>query len=430
MNWDAYFRVSTLMFLELPMSGAWMPVLALRLLGPMKLNGKQTGWIYATFPLASIFSPLLSGYLADKYVNAEHIILVSHAAGAILMFVAAKQTKFWGMFWTMFAYSIFYTATLPLIATVLYGNKDIAGWDAWVWLWAPVSWALVGYFLTGWRHVRKVGGDGPDSLYLTAFLSLVMVVVCLVQIPTVPTAKENPLIEALGMFRNTNYLVFIVLQLAVIGMQQFYFLGTGQFLQDKGVKGTNVSAIMALAQATQAAATILLLDRLIQWPGKHGYGALTGFQWTFLVGALCWSVLFAMYILLNRHTVALAIVQAFHGLAYVFFVIGGRKFVGTMAPDAIALRLCRCCPSPPTASGCSSARNWPASSCNGTASEASSNGPRFGPCRWSSRWRGPSFWPWHSGRPSPRNSKISSCGASRPPRPWTPAVDCRQVKSR
>jgi MFS family permease len=46
-----------------------MPVLAARLLGPLKMSGKQTGWIYATFPLACIISPLISGLLADKYLN-------------------------------------------------------------------------------------------------------------------------------------------------------------------------------------------------------------------------------------------------------------------------------------------------------------------------------------------------------------------------
>ena len=40
--------------------GAWYPVLAARLLGPLKFNGKQTGWIYATVPLGCIFMPLVA----------------------------------------------------------------------------------------------------------------------------------------------------------------------------------------------------------------------------------------------------------------------------------------------------------------------------------------------------------------------------------
>ena len=55
MNWDLYLRLSALMFMEFAIWGAWMPVLAVRLLGPLKMSGKQTGWIYATLPLGEHF---------------------------------------------------------------------------------------------------------------------------------------------------------------------------------------------------------------------------------------------------------------------------------------------------------------------------------------------------------------------------------------
>jgi len=327
MHWDAYIRVSALMFLEFAVWGAWMSVLAIRLLGPLKMSGKQTGWIYATFPLACIFAPALSGYLADKWFNAEWIILVAHAVGAVLLFIAAKQMKFWGMFWVMLLYSLFYTATLPLVNAVLFRHIPKADWQ-YVFLWAPVAWALVGYLLTGIRQVRKMGGDGPDCLYMASILSAIMVIVCLIQLPTPPkvasAAITNPMSEALGMLSNPNYLIFMLVQLVVVGMQQFYFLGTGQFMQDRGISGKNVSAAMAIAQAVQAAATFFCLGWLIT---KAGY------QWTFVIGSACWAVLFATYIL-NKANVGTVAVQAFHGLAYVFFVIGGQCFVGDMAPES------------------------------------------------------------------------------------------------
>lgn len=332
MNWDLYFRLSGLMFMEFAVWGAWMPVLALRLLGPLKMSGKQTGWIYATFPLACIFAPLVSGYLADKWFNAEWIMMVSHAAGAVLLFVAARQTRFWGMFWTMLLYSVFYTATLPLVNKVLFQHLPEEATK--VFLWAPIAWALIGYLLTGIRQIRRSSGDGPDSLRFAAFLSLGMVVVCLFQPATPPKAAVNPMLEAVGMLGNRSYLVFMLTQLAVSGMMQFYFLGTGRFVQDRGVSGKNVSALMAFAQAVQALATFFLLDRLLNFPGERGYGAYEGYQWAFVLGALCWTSLYLVYVLARRN-LSLALAQGFHGLAYVFFMIGGQKFTGVMAPQEI-----------------------------------------------------------------------------------------------
>jgi MFS family permease len=311
------------MFLEFAVWGAWMPVLALRLLGPMKMTGKQTGWIYATFPLACIFAPFASGYMADKWFNTEWIILVSHAVGALLLFAAARQTKFWGMFFVMLGYAVCYTATLPLVNKMLL--QQLPEQATWVFLWAPVAWALIGYFLTGLRQVRGTGGDGPDSLYLAGILSLAMAVVAFFQVPLKPVSAGNPLLDSLAMLTNAHYLIFILAQMAVSGMMQFYFLGTGQFLQDRGVSGKNVSAVMAFAQAVQAAATILLLGWLLQE---------AGFQWTFVIGALCWTILYATYVL-SRKTIGIILIQAFHGLAYVFFMIGGQMFVGEMAPKEI-----------------------------------------------------------------------------------------------
>jgi len=341
---DAYLRVSGLMFLEFAVWGAWMPVLALRLLGPLKMTGKQTGWIYATFPLACIFAPFASGYMADKWFNAEEIILAAHALGAVLLFICAKQTKFWGMFVAMLLYSVCYTATLPLVNKVLFAhipgdavvnfiNLPISV-QALVFLWAPVAWSLIGYFLSGLRGYRKVGGDGPDALYLASILSVLTAFVCLIQPPTAPKLAEsaaavaaaaNPMVEALKMLGNHHYLIFILTQLIVSGMMQFYFLGTGRFMQDRGISGKNVSGAMAFAQAVQAVATIFLLGWMLN---------TAGYQWTFAIGALCWSTLFAGYIVFTSG-MPIMLLQAFHGLAYVFFMIGGQIFVGATAPSEI-----------------------------------------------------------------------------------------------
>ena len=71
MSWQLYVSLSVLMFLEYAIWGAWAPVLAARLLGPLKFSGKKTGWIYATLPLACIISPLVAGQLADKEEGGE-----------------------------------------------------------------------------------------------------------------------------------------------------------------------------------------------------------------------------------------------------------------------------------------------------------------------------------------------------------------------
>ena len=326
MSWDLYVRLSALMFLEYAVWGAWAPVLAARLLGPLKMNGKQTGWIYATLPLACMVSPLVAGQLADKYFDTGWLLAIAHLVGAVLLYVAIRQKTFWRLFGVMLLYSICYAATMPLVNGLMFRHLPSPGMSTKIFIWAPVAWALIGYFLTGWRSLRKSEGDGSDCLLLAAVLSALMAVVCLLQPATPPqSAGETPILQALAMLKDVPFAIFIGVSLVVAGMMQFYFLGTARFMQDVGIAGKHVPGAMAIAQAAQALATWFLLDLLM-----HKLGV----QATLVIGAASWLVLYVIYALTKARGL-IVMAQALHGLAYVFFIIAGQIFVNSVAPPAI-----------------------------------------------------------------------------------------------
>jgi nucleoside transporter len=326
MSMSLYIKLSAVMSLEYAVWGAWLPVLASRLLGPLKFSGKQTGWIYATLPLACIISPLVAGQLADKWLNAEWILAGAHLIGAALLCFAAVQTRFWALFVVMFLYSVFYAATLPLVNAVLFANVADVASQGRVFMWAPIAWAIAGYFLTGWRWVFKTAEKGRDCLFLAAALSLVMAVTCLALPATPPTgAGEAPILKALTMLRDTNFLVFMVVSLVVGGLMQFYFLGSARFMMDIGIPAKNVPASMAMAQAVQAAATFFLLGWLISG---------VGFKWTLAIGAACWFVLYVIYVI-SKSRLVIIVAQSLHGLAYVLFIIAGQIYAGSVASPEI-----------------------------------------------------------------------------------------------
>jgi nucleoside transporter len=326
MNALLYIKLSAVMALEYAVWGAWMPVLAARLLGPLKFSGKQTGWIYATLALACIVSPLISGQLADKYLNAEWILVGAHLIGAVLLLIAAVQTRFAALFIIMFVYSLFYAATLPLVNAVLFANVTDAAWQGKVFMWAPIAWAIAGYFLTGWRWTFKTAEKGRDCLFLAAALSVIMAVSCL-SLPSTPPAGAGgtPILKAMTMLQNSNFLVFMIVSLVVGGLMQFYFLGSARFMMDTGIPGKNVPATMAIAQVVQAVATYYLLNKFI---GSFG------FKWTLTIGAAAWFLLYLVYII-SKPRALIVISQSLHGLAYVMFIIAGQIFANIASPPEI-----------------------------------------------------------------------------------------------
>jgi len=319
-----YVALSAVMFLEYAVWGAWAPVLAARLLGPLKMSGKQTGWVYATLPIACIVSPLVSGQLADKYVNTEWILAAAHLIGAVLLLVAVRMQTFRGMFWAMMLYSLCYAATLPLANSVLFVHVADDATQSKVFIWAPVAWALVGYFLTGWRNLRKTESDGSDCLLVAAVLSLLMAAACLALPKTAPAQVGGvPIVDAFGKLANADFLVFILTSLVVAGMMQFYFLGTARFMTDIGISSRNVPASMGIAQAAQAIATVAVLGPVL--------GAI-GYPWTLTAGAACWAVLYVAYVK-GRPPALIVGSQVLHGLAYVLFMIVGQKYAGKVGPE-------------------------------------------------------------------------------------------------
>lgn len=317
-----YLSLSAMYFMQFAVWGAWMPVLAARLLGPLNMTGKQTGWIYATFPLASMVSPLLFGQLADKWFDAAYIMAACHLVGAVLLFAAARIRKFTPLFIVMLLYAMAYAATLPLANAMVLRHAASAPK---VFIWAAIAWALIGYFLTGLRQVKGTG-EGSDCLYLAAILSVVTAAVCMFQPASPPTGQQGqPMLEALGMLKEPNYLLFMVVSMFVTGMMQFYFLGTAPFMQEMGISSKNVPGAMAMAQLVQAIATLFALGIVYQSIGA---------RWTLALGSASWFVLYVVY-MIGRPAVLIVVAQGLHGLAYVLFIMGGWTYVSEVAPSAI-----------------------------------------------------------------------------------------------
>lgn len=326
LDFTKYVSLSLVMFLQYGIWGAWAPVLAARLLGPLNMTGKQTGWIYATLPLACIVAPLGSGQLADQSFNAESILAVAHLTGAILIFLAAKQDRFAPLFITMLLYSFCYAATLPLVNAALFAATSDTATQGRVFIWAPIGWALVGYALSGWRMTRRTETDGRDCLYFAAGLSLLMAIVSLGLPATPPPGTgKTAILEVLALLGNSDFLIFILLSMTVMGLMQFYFLGTAQFLQDKGIASKHVPGSMAIAQIGQAVATWFWLGLVLTaW----------GFKGSMALGVACWSVMYGIY-LVGKPRSLLVASQALHGIAYLFFVIAGQIYAESIAPAGI-----------------------------------------------------------------------------------------------
>lgn len=333
METTLYLSLSIMMFLEYAIWGAWSPVLATRLLGPLKMSGKQTGWIYGTIPLASIIAPLIAGQIADQWVPIKWILLTAHLLGGILLLVAARKEKFGILFVVMGLYALCFAATIPLVNSLMFtelgkayaDNAQVNSSSANIFIWAPIAWVLVGLGLTTWRRFRGTG-DGSDCLRLGGVLSLLMAGFCILLPHSNPPGAGGsalPFLKAVGLLSDTNFLIFLILSFVVSTQVWFYFLGTAPYLQDIGVQSQNIPAVMTIAQIAQAVFTLFAFGFFL---------SRLGFQWTLTIGVSCWLVMYVVYAIKQPKVLVIGS-MALHGIAYVLFIIGGQVYVNSVAPD-------------------------------------------------------------------------------------------------
>ena len=326
-----YFRLSLMMALQFAVWGAWSPVLAARLLGPLGMTGRQTGWIYGTVYLGCIVSPLIAGQVADRWVATEYFLSGAYLAGGVILLIAARKRTFPGLFAVMSLYALAFAPTLSLTNSLMFSHlKDPAKEAFGVMVWGVVSWVLAGWGLALWRRVRGTG-EGADCLVLAGALSLVLGLYCITLPHTPPPGSPDqalPFVKAMGMLKDPNTLVFFLASFVVASQLQYYYLGTASYLGDLGVEGRNVPAVMTLAQVAQ-----VLAMAFMAFLGDRVLGSL-GFRWTLVLGAVLWLAMFGGFARMRPRWMVL-LSQSLHGVAYAFFINVGFVFINKAAPADI-----------------------------------------------------------------------------------------------
>ena len=113
-------RLILMNFLQFFVWGSWLISLGGYLGGTLHFTGSQIGAVFSTLGIASLFMPALLGIVADKWMNAEKVLGLSHLIGAVMLLWASTVSEPNVFFWVMLLNSMFYMPTIALNNTVSY----------------------------------------------------------------------------------------------------------------------------------------------------------------------------------------------------------------------------------------------------------------------------------------------------------------------
>jgi len=325
-----------MMFLEFAIWGAWSPVLWRYLVTPVGKGGlgfsdPQAGWIYNALVLACMVAPFIGGQIVDRWFPTQWFLVVVSFAGGLLMLYMARQESFGTMMTVMVLYSLFYAPTLALTASLCFHHlADPDKQFGSIRVFGSIGWIAAGWALSGWRWLLEKPAPA-DMLYVAGVCSLAMGVLCCF-LPHTPPKKEAEkpwaFVEALRLFKNPHFALFMAISFVAMTQLQFYYLPTSEFLE-KGVQiaEKNVPAVMTAAQIAEIVVMGVFLGIALK---------KLGIRKTLAIGVIAWPLRFVVFAFYQSVPYWLVVASmTLHGIGYPFFFIASQIYVNKVAPPDI-----------------------------------------------------------------------------------------------
>ena len=344
-----HWQFCVLHFLEFAIWGAWFVVLG-NLLNARGFARKEIGRIYGTMPIGSMISPLIIGPLADRYLNTEIIIGVSHLIGAVLLYLMARAQNAKPFFWLALLYALAYAPTLGLVNSIVFAHdEDIFGGAAgegfpWIRVFGTLGWIVAGL-----SHAVILKKDEPVNekpLLLACVLSVALGLFAF-SLPATPPATPpagaevatdaqvatdaEVATEKVGIVDGsiemlTTYPIFFAVTFVAAMAMGLYFAFAALFLEKTGVRPNVVGPVMTIGQWIE----IFFMLSLPWFLGPENIRM----NWVLLIGVCAWALRFGLFAI-GRPLPMVLLGIAIHGICFDFFFAAGFINADRIAPEGL-----------------------------------------------------------------------------------------------
>lgn len=326
-------RLGAMMFLEFFVWGAWFVTMGSYLTGTLGFSGAQSAQAYSTQSWGAIVAPFIIGLIADRYVNAERLLGVIHLAGAALLYKLANTTQFDAFFPYLLVYMILYMPTLALVNAIAFRQmQDPARDFSNTRVWGTVGWIAAGLaisFVFAWDSQQGLASGALRNTFLMAAAASLLLGAFSFTLPHTPPRRNEGRasvgemlgLEALGLLRDRNFLVFFAASILICIPLAFYYQHANQFLTE--IRVENAAGKQTLGQVSEVLFMLLVPFFLKRF----------GMKLTLLVGMLAWALRYVLFAYGNSGELVfmLLIGIALHGVCYDFFFVSGQVFTDSKA---------------------------------------------------------------------------------------------------
>jgi nucleoside transporter len=319
-------KLSTMMFLQYFVWGAWYVTMGTWLGETLHFSGEQIGLAAGTTAVAAIISPFFVGMVADRFMATERILAALHMAGGVVLYLASLQTSFGPFYIVLLAYTLCYMPTLALSNSLSFRQMDDPGREfPLIRVLGTIGWIVAGLF------IGTLGLEATARpLQIAAAGSVVLGLFCLALPHTPPIPKKGQQVtigailglDALKLLRERSFAIFVLGSFLVCIPLQFYYAFANLFLNELNV--TNAAGKMTLGQMSE-----IFFMLVMPWFFRR-----LGVKWMLLVGMAAWTARYTFFAFGNNADLVWMLYAGIllHGICYDFFFVTGQIYVDRKAP--------------------------------------------------------------------------------------------------
>ncbi|WND02703.1 nucleoside permease [Temperatibacter marinus] len=333
MNSKLYAQLSTMMFLQFFIWGAWFVTLGTYLSG-INFSGTDIGTAYLMNNIGAIISPFFIGMVADRYFASEKVMAVLHLVGGVTLYYVSDMTTAGSIILGLLFYNACYMPTLALVNTVSFNQMESPDTQfPRVRVWGTVGWIVAGLAITFILANRIDNVEATSVPMKMAAAASILLGLFSFTLPNTPasnkgasvTIKDILGLDALTLLKDRSFAIFALCSLLISIPLAFYYAFTNLYLNEIGMEG--VAATMSLGQVSEVVFMVLM----------PFFFRRLGVKWMLLIGMLAWVVRYAFFAVGDMDGLAWMIYGGIllHGICYDFFFVTGQIYVDKKADKKI-----------------------------------------------------------------------------------------------
>jgi NHS family xanthosine MFS transporter len=335
-------RLIVLSFIQFFIWGSWLISLGSYTGAVLHFNGVQIGSFFASMGIASLFMPALLGIVADKWIQAQKLLGISHLLGAVFLFLASFQKDYPMLYTYMFLAVIFYMPTISLSNAVAYNALEKANLDV-VKAFPPIRvWGTIGFICAMWVVDFTGFKYSQAQLYVAAVSALLLAIYSftLPKCEITRSSEQKSMIDNLGLrafslFKHRKMAIFFIFSMFLGAALQITngfgdlflnsFSAIPEYANSFGVKHSVV-----LISISQMSETLFILA--IPFFLKR-----FGIKKVMLISMIAWVFRFGLFGVGNPGTGIWMLVLSMivYGMAFDFFNISGSLFIEQSTDSSI-----------------------------------------------------------------------------------------------